>query len=284
MKKLFLDDKRMPEDCTSYMRYNKKEYLEGDWYIVRNFKEFKKYIEACGKHGLPYLISFDHDLADEHYTPESLWDDYPFSKLYQENRFDKYKEKTGNDCAKWLIEYLQEQDVPLEDYPKWIVHSMNPVGADYIASTLLQGEKYKRNLENKKHKADELFDLFEKTEPFIKQQPFIPPSYPGKLGHPTGIEFPSYGVAEHSKMVAEDIVKERQKRTQEIIDNGYKIPETFNTSKFKKPKIAKIIPKQEKEDFIEEIPINKTSKKDLLVAGLVVFGALLTSVLVAIFT
>lgn len=294
MKKLFLDDERMPKDCASYMKYNKKDYLEDDWDIVRNYDEFVRYIENCGPYGLPYLISFDHDLADEHYTPESLWDDFIFSKIHQESKYENFKEKTGNDCAKFLIDYLQKHNIDLEDYPKWIIHSMNPVGASYIASTLLQGERYKRE---EKYFVDEIdSSVVHDAEPFIRQQPFIPPSYPGKLGGPIGIEFPSYQtyqILEHSREVAENIVRERQKRTQEIIDNGYKIPETFNTSKFKKPKIAKIIPKQEKEDFIEEAPIedvkeetpiNKPSKKDLLIAGLVVFGTLLTSVLVAIFT
>lgn len=114
--KLFLDDFRSPSDCAKYMYRHigsrNPIYLEGGWIIVRNFKEFQKWIT---KYGLPDLISFDHDLSDEHYLLGTAkyadWTQY-----YSEGK----REMTGYDCAKWLIEYCQSWDKKL---PEYIVHS-----------------------------------------------------------------------------------------------------------------------------------------------------------------
>ena len=96
---LFLDDERNPNKFLNDTR---------TWVIVRNHKQF---VETITKNGLPQFISFDHDLADEHYT--------------QTVDYKKFKEKTGYECARWLIEYCMSQNKPL---PNWQVHSMNPVG------------------------------------------------------------------------------------------------------------------------------------------------------------
>lgn len=124
--KLLLDDIRDIEMVISYKK--DPEYSQGEWDLVKNYSEFVDYILT---NGLPQLISFDHDLADEHYTPSEYWDDYDLSKEYQDGK--SYREKTGNDCAKWLVEYCLDNKHPL---PKCLVHSMNPVGADYIKKTL----------------------------------------------------------------------------------------------------------------------------------------------------
>lgn len=125
---LFLDDFRNPKDCVSYT--NNKIYVNTDWIIVRCYNEFVDYIE---KNGLPQIISFDHDLADEHYTPSEYWHDYNESKKWQDSQ--EYKEKTGYDCAKWLINFCIENK--LNDFPQFYVHSMNPVGADNITNIIL---------------------------------------------------------------------------------------------------------------------------------------------------
>jgi len=67
VKKLFLDDIRLPPDDT--------------WDVVRSYDEFVAYIEA---NGMPDVISFDHDLGF------TFWDEVCF-------------EKSGYDCAKWLV-------------------------------------------------------------------------------------------------------------------------------------------------------------------------------------
>lgn len=74
--------------------------------VVRSFEEFTAYIE---KNGVPDLISFDHDLG------------------YNESS----SEKTGYDCAKWLLDNGHT-------LKRWRIHSANPVGAERIRN-LLEG-------------------------------------------------------------------------------------------------------------------------------------------------
>lgn len=114
---LFLDDVREPEHVYEYIK--QEMFIKQKWEIVRNFDEFKKYIET---NGLPSFISFDHDLGDIHYT------DYDKSKEWQ-----AHKEKTGYDCALWLVEYCMDNNLQL---PNYYCHSMNPVGKDKIVGLL----------------------------------------------------------------------------------------------------------------------------------------------------
>lgn len=121
---LWLDDLRNP-----YINLEgrvPKENLIIDW--VLNYEQFTQWIE---KFGLPKIISFDHDLADQHYTPEIYWGDYDKSKAYQDSQ--AYTEKTGMDCAKFLVDYCIDNNVKL---PIFYVHSANPVGADNILGLL----------------------------------------------------------------------------------------------------------------------------------------------------
>jgi len=106
---------------------------------VKNYDEFTSEIEA---NGMPDIISFDHDLAPEHYTPPEYWGDYEKSKKYQERQI--YTEKTGHSCAKWLINYSLNNHVKL---PRYYVHSANPVGADNIRGVL---HHYKTKFEDKR--------------------------------------------------------------------------------------------------------------------------------------
>lgn len=116
MVKLFLDDKRVPTDCFGYVRsfcgINPNVYM-GDWAVVSSYDEFIHFII---KNGLPDEISFDHDLADEHYA-------------YGGTANDQYKEKTGYEAVKWVIKYCITNDLML---PKMYCHSMNTVGRDRI--------------------------------------------------------------------------------------------------------------------------------------------------------
>ncbi|GAB0155664.1 hypothetical protein CHRYSEOSP005_09260 [Chryseobacterium sp. Alg-005] len=106
---LFLDDVRYPIEAFHYTKQD--IFLRKDWYIVRNYEQF---VSRILKKGLPEVISFDHDLADKHYLkPDS----------------QEYTEKTGYDCAKWLIEYCLDHQAEL---PQFYCHSMNPVGKDNI--------------------------------------------------------------------------------------------------------------------------------------------------------
>ena len=110
---LFLDDYRNPNIFLNDIR---------SWVIVRNYKEF---IDIIEKSGLPLFVSFDHDLADEHYAQKTC--DY-----------SRFKEKTGYECAKWLVEYCIKTNQKL---PLWQVHSMNPVGMVNIINLLTEYKK-----------------------------------------------------------------------------------------------------------------------------------------------
>lgn len=70
---------------------------------VYSYEEFVAYLE---RKGLPEFISFDHDLGED---------------------------LSGYDCAKYLVEYCLEHQLPLPDYQ---VHSQNPIGKENIERLL----------------------------------------------------------------------------------------------------------------------------------------------------
>lgn len=121
--KIFLDDYRTPTDCVQYMykRIGKLNpiYLE-DWVIAKNYDQFVKVVsENIDK---ITHISFDHDLADEHYDPN----------VYENGNeidYETYTEKTGYECAKWLKDFYKSNNKRL---PIMFVHSMNGVGTNNI--------------------------------------------------------------------------------------------------------------------------------------------------------
>jgi hypothetical protein len=118
---LFLDDVRMPKDTFDYMKL--PIYISVDWSIVRNYYAFVQIIE--GK-GIPDIISFDHDLADEHYDPKIVGTE-SYEQIY-----DMFDEKTGYHCAKWLIDYCIDNNKKLP--ADILIHSMNPAGSMNIKS------------------------------------------------------------------------------------------------------------------------------------------------------
>jgi len=130
--KLFLDDFRDPKDAITLVPSNyNKFYWENDWDVVRNYNEFVDYIE---ENGLPQFISFDHDLGD------TAMDEY-FRNVVVNGviDYDNIKEKTGLDCAKFLVEYCADENQPL---PEYLVHSANPAGKQNIISFLENAKKH----------------------------------------------------------------------------------------------------------------------------------------------
>lgn len=117
MYNLFLDDWRSPKTAFDYM-YN-SDYLQLEWIIVKDYDEFTNHII---EHGLPDKVSFDHDLADEHYDEAEKQNGQDFD-------YNAVTEKTGYDCAKWLIQYCINNKKPLS---KYLIHTGNIVGADNI--------------------------------------------------------------------------------------------------------------------------------------------------------
>lgn len=120
MKKLYLDDMRDPHESFDLMK--DVLYLECDWDIVRSYDEFVAYVE---KNGVPDLVSFDHDLADEHYHDVDRGID---------PKYGSYEEKTGYDAAKWLAEKCYHETRQL---PRVLAHTMNPVGRKNIIDHML---------------------------------------------------------------------------------------------------------------------------------------------------
>lgn len=112
MKKLYLDDVRTP--------------LGKDWAVVRNYQEFVDYITT---HDMPDFISFDHDLAPEHYHNDMYKGQSVYNKLYS-----TFKEKTGLACAEYIGKVLSGSG---EKVPQFNVHSQNPAGTLNIKDHLL---------------------------------------------------------------------------------------------------------------------------------------------------
>lgn len=105
---LLLDDIRDPNQVFAYTKH--KIFLAQQWTIVKTYQEF---ITCIIENGLPEFISFDHDLGEE-------------SILNGE-------EKSGYDCAKWLIDYCIANKLAL---PSYFCHSMNPIGKANILALL----------------------------------------------------------------------------------------------------------------------------------------------------
>lgn len=131
--RLFLDDFRRPLDAFHLVPADQRALynLDGEptWDIVVNYDRFKEWILT---NGLPEIVSFDHDLADEHYTMSfEDWNEGSSEQLGVE--------RTGLDCAKFLVEYCVEHNLKL---PLFNVHSQNPVGRRNIQEYLNNAVKH----------------------------------------------------------------------------------------------------------------------------------------------
>ena len=128
--KIYLDDIRIPDDK--------------DWILVTNYDEFVNKVKELGLKNID-TISLDHDLGDSamaeyfrNVEPHGIID------------YNNITEKTGYDCAKWLVNYFLDtqpkishkicDDLFIPDpnaefhFPQIYVHSYNSVGALNILS------------------------------------------------------------------------------------------------------------------------------------------------------
>jgi hypothetical protein len=107
--RLYLDDVRTPKDV--------------DWKVVRSYDEFVAHIKMNGLENYE-LISLDHDLGDtamnEYYNNVSP--NYTLD-------YNNIQEKTGLDCAKFLVAESMNTKIPL---PQIYIHSANPIGSANI--------------------------------------------------------------------------------------------------------------------------------------------------------
>lgn len=127
--KIFIDDTRIPLDCIKHK--SEEIFYNKDWEIVKTFDEFKALLDHIVLNDLFQeieLLSFDHDLADEHYHSSMMDPDHSNESLYP-----TFLEKTGLDCVKYLIDVCLDHGFTM---PKYIVHTQNPVGYIKIESML----------------------------------------------------------------------------------------------------------------------------------------------------
>lgn len=125
---LFLDDIRMPRSVT----WVNLPLVQ--WEIVRNYNQFVSKIQS---QGLPKFVAFDHDLGIDQYNSAMYSNDpQDYNKLY-----DTFEDKTGYDCAQWLVEYCINNNLAFPDY---VCHSMNPIGKKNIEFYI---ENFKKSYE-----------------------------------------------------------------------------------------------------------------------------------------
>lgn len=108
---LFLDDYRKVADV-KYPYEIAAKYFYSYQYDVAICTSYEQAVNAVKVMGVPSFISFDHDLADEHYGADT-------------------GERTGYSFAKWFVNYLIDNNITLTEFD-FYVHSMNPVGAENI--------------------------------------------------------------------------------------------------------------------------------------------------------
>ena len=126
MKKLlWLDDIRDPfatlEGGGTWLVFSPIDLIETEVVWVKSYHEFVEWIIS---NGLPEGICFDHDLGMQVALKARA---KGMSK--RKSRALKKEEKTGYDCAKWLVEYCLDNKLRL---PKYNIQSANSVGKDNI--------------------------------------------------------------------------------------------------------------------------------------------------------
>jgi hypothetical protein len=107
-KRIYLDDIRTPDD--------------GNWVVVRSYDEFVAAVEDIGLSNIE-TVSLDHDLGD---SAMKEW----HTNVYHNYKLDynNITEKTGYDCAKWLVEQWLDGRPVVDVY----THSANAIGSANI--------------------------------------------------------------------------------------------------------------------------------------------------------
>ena len=111
-ERIYLDDVRTP--------------IDKDWIIARNYEEFVRIVKTYGLENIK-TISLDHDLGD---TAMKEWHKNVYHN-YTLN-YDNITEKTGYDCAKWLVEQWMNGEPVVDVY----THSANAIGAGNICGII----------------------------------------------------------------------------------------------------------------------------------------------------
>jgi hypothetical protein len=123
--RIYLDDIRTP--------------IEDDWIICRDYEEFVNKITEIGLDNI-YMISLDHDLGET-----AIREYFKNVKTNYVVNYDNIHEKTGYDCAKWLVSESMDKNI---DIPLVTVHSANPVGSANMMGYINNYLKNKRLPQN----------------------------------------------------------------------------------------------------------------------------------------
>ena len=117
MYRIYLDDIITPKSPNN-------EWIEGveEWTVVRSYDEFVQKVNSVGLENIE-IISLDHDLGDTAMN-ECL---YGVTKNYSIN-YDNITEKTGYDCAKWLVSQWMDG----KPVVRVVTHSANAIGSANI--------------------------------------------------------------------------------------------------------------------------------------------------------
>jgi len=125
---IYLDDVRTPVKIEN----------GPDWIVVRNYDEFVEKVLELGMENI-HTVSLDHDLGD------TAMQEY-FSNVSPNFSLDynNIKEKTGYDCAKWMVDHFyatnkkrmkmhraERKSIPIK-FPNVYTHSANPIGSANI--------------------------------------------------------------------------------------------------------------------------------------------------------
>ena len=119
---LVLDDMRSIGDVNRRSPIGHEVPINKKVVLVKDYKEF---ITCIKKLGVPIHVWFDHDLSID----QSMHGTY-----------DDKEEKTGLDCAKFLVNYCSENNLTFPDY---YAHTGNALGKLNIESYI---ESYKKSL------------------------------------------------------------------------------------------------------------------------------------------
>lgn len=128
---LFLDDVRYPSDV-KWVKIPNVDYV-----TVRTYGEF---VDTVMTRGLPKFVAFDHDLADHHYLVGTIENEaYTYYDGDLPKTYSYGPERTGYDAAKWLCGYCEKHRL---DFPEYVVHSLNVVGAERIEAFIKGWKKH----------------------------------------------------------------------------------------------------------------------------------------------
>jgi hypothetical protein len=92
------------------------------WVIVRSYDEFVEKVNGIGLENIQ-AMSLDHDLGD---SAMSEWKNNVYHNYKLD--YDNITEKTGYDCAKWMVEQWMD-DKPVVTV---MTHSANAIGSANI--------------------------------------------------------------------------------------------------------------------------------------------------------